>query len=267
MSPVHCYPSPGKRKGGKLCLAFAKGCGGAVLPVGHPRLEPGSAFFYGWTAHSAPLIARCRTEGRTWFYADNAYYFGRHRYFRVTRNAFMHDGSGEAGPARFQGFGIRVRPWRRGGRHILITTQSELHFALRCGTTLEQWTEAVTTEIRKHSDRPIRVAHKPPVERGLGNPAAHPAFEALLEDAWAVVAHSSSTLVKALIEGVPVFSLAPSMASRMGLSDLSRIETPFYPEGREPWLWNLAANQWTREEMADGTCWRMLRDHSLNGAA
>ena len=40
----------------------------------------------------------------------------------------------------------------------------------------------------------------------------------------------------------------------------ARIEEPRYPDGREPWLWNLAANQWTREEMADGTCWRGLTE-------
>ena len=74
-----------------------------------------------------------------------------------------------------------------------------------------------------------------------------------------MVAHCSSTMVKALMDGVPVFSLAPSMASRMGRSNLADIETPIYADDREQWLWNLAANQWTWEELADGTCWRVLQ--------
>lgn len=96
---VTCYPSPDKRKGLKLVRAFAQGCGGRVAPVGQASLEDGGAFFYGMTEHSLSLIARCRSEGRDWYYADNAYYFGRGTHFRVTRNALMYDGSagGSAG--------------------------------------------------------------------------------------------------------------------------------------------------------------------------
>ena len=49
------------------------------------------------------------------------------------------------------------------------------------------------------------------------------------------------------------------MASPMGRANLAQIEDPRYPDDREAWLWNLAANQWTREEMTGGTCWRQLR--------
>ncbi|NIR32704.1 MAG: hypothetical protein GWN84_26070 [Gammaproteobacteria bacterium] len=66
-------------------------------------------------------------------------------------------------------------------------------------------------------------------------------------------------MVKALAAGVPVFSLGPSMATRMGSSDLSRIEQPLYPENREQWFAALAANQWTMAEIEAGTAWRDLK--------
>lgn len=257
-----CYPTLGKKKALRMSKAFATGCGGEVATVGHPHLNRGPAFFYGWTEHTVPLIRQCQGQGIDWYYADNAYYFGRGKFFRVTKNALMHDGSGNAGPSRFRKFGIEVKPWRQDGRHILITTQSELFYPQRLGTTRAAWTSQVIDELRRHSDREIVICDKPPVQ-DMGSRQAHaPEFEAHLLDAWAMVTYSSSTSVKALLEGVPVFSLATSMASVMGLDDLGRIEEPIYPDGREQWMWNLAANQWTFAEMRSGACWR-----ALNGKA
>ncbi|MFQ6016777.1 MAG: hypothetical protein ACE5KF_01150 [Kiloniellaceae bacterium] len=254
-----CYPSPGKRKAMKLCQAFAEGCGGRVAALGERNLRPGAAFFYGMTEHTLPLIEQCQAEGREWYYADNAYYFGRGRYFRVTRKALQHDGSGDAGPERFEAFGRKIKPWKRDGRHVLIATQSELFYRFRLGISRDEWTRNVVEELRAATDRGIRICDKPVAARS--NNAAHGAsFEADLEEAWGLVTHSSSTAVKALLEGVPVFCTGACMASRMGLSDLSRIENPRYPGGREQWLCNLAANQWTKAEMRDGTCWRQLSD-------
>lgn len=255
---VVCYPSVGKRKALKLSCAFAEGCGGEIAGTGETKLRPAAAFFYGMTAHTLRLIEQCRREEREWYYADNAYYFGRGEYFRVSRSRFQHDGSGDAGPERFARFDVKLRPWRRQGSAVLIATQSELFYRLHLGIDRTDWVAERESEIATVSDRPIRICHKPgPHEPG--NAAYAPSFESYLKDAWAVVTHSSSAAVKALIEGVPVFCTAPCMASPMGLNDLAHIEAPEYPDGREPWLWNLAANQWTPDEMRDGTCWRALR--------
>lgn len=255
---VTCYPSPGKRKAIKMCRAFADGCHGRVTPAGQDHLDPGPAFFYGWTNHTVPLIRQCQAQGTDWYYADNAYYFGRGKFFRVTRNALMHDGSGNSGLGRFEKFGLKVKPWRKDGRHILITTQSELFYQDRLGTTRAAWTREVVNELRRHTDRDVVICDKPDASSS-GNAPAAKNFEANLEDAWAMVTYSSSTAVKAVIEGVPVFALAASMVSKIGLDDLARIEEPLYPDNREQVLWNLAANQWTYDEMRDGASWRDLQ--------
>lgn len=254
---VTCYPSPGKRKALKVCRAFAEGCGGTVAPAGQAELAPGPAFFYGWTEHSARLIARCRHEGHAWFYADNAYYMGRGRYFRVTRNALMHGGVGTGDEARLVALGIALAPWRRNGRHIVIATQSEAFHRMHLGMGRDDWTERTRREIARHTERPVLVCHKPaPPWPGR---LPHLNFEEVLPGAWAVVTYSSSVAVKALIEGVPVFALGPSMAAPMASDDLACIEAPRRPRDRAPWLAVLAANQWTREEMRGGRCWRDLR--------
>lgn len=254
-----CYPSPGKVKAHRICRSFRTGCirenvKSQIASTRRMKIEPGAAFFYGWTEHTVPLIRQCQRECRDWYYADNAYYFGRGDYFRVTRNALMHDGSGQAGPDRFNAFGLTVKPWRRDGAHVVITTQSEAYFQMRLGLSRDDWVAKITEELKRVTDRKIVVCHKPapPWKDWL-----HQNFEDKLPGAWAVVSHSSSTMVKAVLDGIPVFSVGQSMASRIGLKDLSLIEQPIYPE-RDQWLWNLAANQWTYEEMFKGRCWRDL---------
>ena len=251
-----CYPTVGKKKAGRICEAFALGCDGRVAVSDTPILHDGPAFFYGWTHYTWPLMRQCISEGREWYYADNAYYFGRPRLFRVTRGALMHDGSGQA-VARANVVQPRVRPWRQDGRHIILATQSEAFYSLRMGQSRAEWTAAIVARLKQHTDRPIKACHKP--DTWGGKPHPHLNFEAILPGAWSVVSHSSSVMVKALCDGVPVFSTAPSMASRMGLSDLSMIETPAYPDGREQWIANLMANQWSQDEMKSGQCWRDLQ--------
>jgi len=155
-------------------------------------------------------------------------------------------------------FGLSVKPWREAGRHVLVTTQSELFYRLHLGLSRADWLADTVARLGSATGRPIEVCHKPVAARAH-NAAAAAGFEAALAGAHALVTHSSSTAVKALIEGVPVFCTGPCAASPMGRADLARIEAPHYPEDREAWLRVLAANQWTRQEMADGTCWRALR--------
>lgn len=255
--PVTCYPSPGKRKALKLCRAFAEGCGGRVAKVGETRLAEGTAFFYGWTEHTAGLIARAQARGSDWIYADNAYYFGRGDYYRVTCNALMHDGSGDASPERLKALGIVLAPWRRGGAHIVLATQSELFYRLHLGIDRATWTARSLAALQAHSDRPVAVCHKPPLPWPGQWPHAN--FEEALVGAWLVVSHSSSVMVKAIATGVPVVSLGPSMAGPMAtaLEDLERPNRST-EAARRRWLAALAANQWTPEEFRDGTCWRAL---------
>jgi hypothetical protein len=258
---VICYPSVGKKKALKLSCAFAEGCGGEIAGTGETKLRPGAAFFYGWTEHTVPLIEQCKGQGREWYYADNAYYFGRGKFFRVTRGALMHDGAGSAKPARFERFGLEIRDWQRDGGHVVVATQSELFYRQRLGITRDAWVERVIGNLARHTSRPVVVCHKAPPAREVRLP--HLNFEEALPGAWAVVSHSSSVMVKALIEGIPIFSLARSMATSMGSNDLAQIETPLFPDGREQWLWNLAANQWTYGEIAAGLAWRYLRSSPL----
>lgn len=261
-----CYPSFGKRKGLRICQAFADSCGGLIADPGCERLNDGPAFFYGWTTHTVPLIARCVAERRTWYYADNAYYFGRGEYFRVTRKALMHDGAGAApawGHARVRRLGVRLQPWRQpddeGKRPIVLATQSNLFYQMRLGMTRDAWTAKIVAQIEANTRRPVIVCHKPEVADMSVRQSHAPGLEALLADAHALVTHSSSAAVLALVEGVPVFPLAPSMVSTMGYEDLGQLDHPLKPDDRQRWIEVLLSNQWSLQEMRSGRAWQDLQ--------
>jgi hypothetical protein len=239
------YIVPTERSSPRFGKAFAHGCRGLV--VVSRDLRPGQVALFGspvlW-----PLLQEAIRLGRTWYYGDHGY-FGRGRYFRITGNAYQHHGTGAAGPARFRVFNRPVRPWMRTGRHVLICPNREIHYQLH-GVDYAQWMRTVQRTLRLHTDRRIYVRQKgcaTPIQRDLA-------------DAWAVVTFSSAAALDALIAGVPVFVLAPMAAAYgMGCPDLTKIETPVYPDDREPFLWNLAANQWTLPEIAVGAAYRDLR--------
>lgn len=244
MIPVS-YSVPAERSSPMFARAFAKGCHGHVDTSG--VLQPGPVALFG-SLHRWPLLQQAIKARREWFYGDHGY-FGRFEYYRITRNAYQHDGTGSAGPERFQSFHRTVQPWRKTGQHVLVCPNSAGYFAL-FGLHVDQWIADVTQRLRASTDRPIRLRWKQPYGSKI---------ERDLQDCWAVVTYSSAAALDALIAGVPVFSLATfSAAYRMGLSDLSRIESPAYPEDREPFLWNLAAQQWTLDEMASGLAWGAL---------
>ena len=269
MTQLFSYPSPGKRKGLKICTDFTVGARGTIIPVGSTKSirRDGEAFFYGMDSYTKPLIEQAERGRVDWYYADNAYYFGRGAYFRVTRNALMYDGTHglhNRDSYRFDDLGINIESFRTRGKYILLTTQSEFFYTFRMKTDREKWIKQTIAKIRQFTDREIIVCRKPQPRMMARNQPHDADFEGYVGRAWCLVTHSSSTGVGALIKGVPVVSLAPSMCTPVE-TKLEDINSPHYPEDRYEWLCTLANNQWTREEMRNGTCWGMIKENEQDG--
>ena len=218
------------------------------------RLLPGDVAIYPKPEHW-PVVDRARAEGRTVYYADNGYLAPGHwgGYFSITRNGHQVDGRadpalGQAGPERFERLRLKIKPWRRRGRHILICPPGKVFASLR-GFDHQAWLDDVMATLVEHSVRPIRIRRKPLRRREKRRQLP---LAADLDDAWAVVTHSSKVAIEAVLGGIPAFVTDPCAARAMASSDVGRIESPHYPAGRAEWAFNLAANQWTIEEIAAG---------------
>lgn len=260
-----------------VCRAFAKGTGAPIVPP-FPLL-PGEVFSYGCLRGLLPTLLQAEREGRTWYLCDNGYFRPgktEQSYFRITRNALQHTGTGEwpfprhVARERWRRLGIPIAPWRARGRHVLVCPPLRLAGAT-WGYDADEWLRQTVKTLGKYSDREIRVRAKLSWQdnktsntsgyEGRDKPTHSSMLVTLAEDlrnCHAVVVRTSNCAVEALLAGVPVFCTHECAAEPMGLRDLKQIESPVYPDNREWWATLLASNQWTLGEMRNGTAWRML---------
>ena len=110
--------------------------------------------------------------------------------------------------------------------------------------------------IKKHTDMEIIIREK-------GSRSArqhHSIFDALDEGVFATVAFNSIAALESVIYGIPAFVTVPCAASPLTLTDLSKIATPFYPDESlvQQHCASLAYGQFTGEEIANGTAWKLL---------
>ena len=89
--------------------------------------------------------------------------------------------------------------------------------------------------------------------RRLGKSASRPIQD---QEARATVIAA----LESVIYGVPSFVTVPCAASPLSLTDFSQISTPFYPDESlvQQHCASLAYGQFTGEEIANGTAWKLL---------
>jgi hypothetical protein len=212
-------------------------------------------------------------------------YSDEYGYYRVAANGFVQDdadfNNAASPPDRWlrmsEELGLKLKPYRRQGGHVLIIGQNPGDASLR-GIDIFQWMHETVVEARRLTNRPIIVRPHPvtpPVlmrqfEQRFSTlpgividyPPTRP-VRAVLQDCWVLLAYSSSATIDALIEGVPCITSSPAnMAWPVSDHTLERIDQPtLYP--REQWLADLAYAQWSPEEMRSGLTWRQLRSAVL----
>ena len=241
------YQAQGEKASPSWCQAFAEGCGGTITQS--QTIKDGPVALFG-SLQLRRVLEAAMAEGRTWYYGDKAY-FGRDVYYRVTKNAYQYtDFKLNATPHRFERTGMRIKPWRKSGKKILICPQSELFHEWH-NIPQAQWIKAVETELAKHTKKQTQLRFKVWSR-------AEQDFELALEGVHAVVVFTSIAGVQATLHGVPCFATHDCESARFGSMDLSRIEDPVRPDNREQMALELADNQWTLLEMRSGMAWEHL---------
>jgi len=256
-APPATYYVPGEVSSPKFGPAFARGCRGPLYPVTHGYL-PGHGYAGFCTPLAYPLRDRAEAAGEDWYYGDHAFY-RRGKYFRVARNARQWvptaDDLRRASPDRFRALQIpHDGDWREhnAARTIVVCPNSPVYMA-QFGLDAEQWVRDTVAAIAQVTDRPVLVRWKPQASR---RPIGQD-----LHAAWAVVVYNSACALDALLVGLPVIVLCPWSTFRgMGSGSLADLDAPVRPDNadRHRFFWALAARQWTLDELADGTAWKVL---------
>lgn len=224
-----------------------------MYPSAYPPDRPTA--FYG-VVGIEDCFHLARQSGRDWFYIDNSFFdAARGKQYRVGRNELQLSRPVTPAWDRLAALNLKIEPWRRDGRHILVVVQSVpfMTGVVRWPGGVLGWQQHVLEALRVHTDRLIVLRHWSRDKTERAKTLHHD-----LQDAWALVTHMSAAANEALLAGVPVFVTGPCAALPMGLSQLGQIETPRRPDGREEWAAGLAARQWTLAEIRRGMAWRAL---------
>lgn len=139
---------------------------------------------------------------------------------------------------------LEVHSWCNGGRHIVVATPSPTYVKSH---GIPNWTEKTIAQLKTLTDRPIVVRDK----------ESKKSLQEDVHGAHCLVSHGSNAAVEAVIMGCPVFVHPDSAAALVGLTDLTKIENPIYPD-RDRWLHSLAYCQFNETELVDGTLWRLM---------
>jgi hypothetical protein len=208
----------------------------------------------GCTPALRPLIDAWTKLERKWTYWDRGYarrvfaswlpHGTDGGFYRWERNNFQMQRIKEVPGDRWAALKTDVSPWRKNGKHIVVAIPTPTYSAFH---NIQGWTEQTLATLGTLTDRPLVVRDKE-TKRPLQ-------FD--LDGAHALVSHGSNAATEAAILGTPVYVDPCSAASLVGLTDLSQIERPIYPD-RTPWVHSLAYSQFDEAELVDGTLWRLL---------
>ena len=242
------------------------------LNMGSEQVE--SYWFWGFMRNTKRIVEVAKQKNIDWFFIDHAYlYHQRHSLFqkygdmrncifRVSKNNYVINKITDTSDTRYLELKARfakddeldLLEWKKGGRHIVVFPPS-WWLCKNLGMSAEDVLQNTIDELKKHTDREIRVRVKK--IGGQYNPV--PLHEDL-KDCHAVVSYQSSAAAKAIIKGVPSFTITDkySAAIPMSQTDLSKIETPIYPDNRYEWLSNLANHQFYASEIQSGYAKRYL---------
>lgn len=216
------------------------------------RMAPNRAVWQEFTAAGRPVIVLevgQLMRGVTWKMGING----------VNARAQWGEGT-ESG--RVDKLSMRLQPWHQGD-HILIAMQRSDSEQWAGLPAAERWLEHTVNRIREHTDRPIvvrphpRQRLKPMPGIQIQQPQALRGtydefdFRSSLGRAWAVVNENSGPGSQAILDGVPAFVGAYSMAAPVANMDFSTIEKPLMPE-RTEWLEDLCHTEWTLGELSSG---------------
>lgn len=212
-------------------------------------------------------IHRCWEDSRDFYFMDTGY-FGNERtqsnpngwkyWHRIVKNDLQHDEIIDRPGDRFATFKRKFVPWRTSGRKILIAAPDEKPMKFY-EKDLESWLTETVNTIKQYTDRPVEIRRRSKLR--LDRMTSDTLADALNNDVFALVTFQSNAAVESVFQGIPVFVLAPTCAAApVGLKDLSKIETPYYPDRDKLQAWgnHLAYGQFHISEIKNGKAKQLL---------
>lgn len=247
-----------------------------AIQKGWPDTDKTVNFFWGLGGNNVEKIKQIISQGEEWWYVDVGYLtqqINRYpepyikdldkTYFRIVKGK-LHTTGGRVGDGkrleqlRHKGIDVEFKGWKTGEtKYILLCPSSQTVTYHINGITQEQWIHMVTEEIKKYTSREIRVRNKPRPNNQWWNTDIRDE----LKDCHCLVTNMSLSAIDAVMNMTPVICSMTNVVAPIASHGIKYIEKPFRP-GRKTvndWLRYVVENQFTLEEIANGTAYETLQ--------
>ena len=226
-----------------------------------------NSMFWGFVNNNMALVKVLEARKQTYWFTDTPY-FGRfdnnnlksdNHYWRICKNRIHVPFIKGCKSDRFEKFEMKIKAPNFKGKHILVCPSSP---NINEYLGRPNWIQETVEQIKRYTDRPIKVREKP---RGRGTSGPSEAIVPLsedLKDAWVCVTSCSISAVEAQCMGIPTICDEKSFAEPVSANQLNDIEDPYFV-GVEDWLYSLAYHQFTPEEFTNGTAIEILLDKGI----
>lgn len=219
-------------------------------------------------------IRSCRQQNRDFYYTDTGYFGnftnkgnpgGKKLFLRIVKNDLQKHWIEHWPSDRWKDLlkidsRLNWPGWKTKGNKILLVLPNP-KACVGYEIDFETWKSNTLKTIKNHTDMPVIVREK----GSRGHRQHYSIYDALDEGVFATVAFNSIAAMESIAYGVPAFVSVPCAASPLALTDLTKIETPYYPDEMlvKKHCCSLAYGQFTHEEILNGTAWKILnRDNN-----
>lgn len=177
------------------------------------------------------------------------------KWHRLVRNHLHYGDFFDAPTTRLENFKKFPLPWRKGGDIIYVMEPGPFAASIfHCD--LKTWRYEVEKELRQYTDKPIKFREKAPLRE------RKPLFKELLnDDFYCVISINSNAATEAIWAGIPAITLDKHITNPVTRNKVKDINNLFYGNLAQ-WLCMLSYQQFTKEELMNGTAIKLLRKYA-----
>lgn len=216
-----------------------------------------------WTENSVAVVGTLRgTEtiiwesqrrGHNFYYMDHAYFHATRLYqgdiqYRIIKSQMQLNHLVDLDEEDYKRIDrykpITTKPFTKNGNHILLCPPTKAICRLYNLGDEQSWIDDMVLELKSHTDRDIIIRKKDETKT----------LQEQLKNCHAIVTHQSTAAIQAILQGVPSFCDLISQSVPVSETDISKIETPFYPDDdlRKQWIDSLLSCQFNMTEISNG---------------
>ena len=216
-----------------------------------------------WTENSVAVVGTLRgTEtiiwesqrrGHNFYYMDHAYFHATRYYqgdiqYRIIKSQMQLNHLVDLDEEDYKRIDrykpITTKPFTKNGNHILLCPPTKAICRLYNLGDEQSWIDDMLLELKSHTDRDIIIRKKDETKT----------LQEQLKNCHAIVTHQSTAAIQAILQGVPSFCDLISQSVPVSETDISKIETPFYPDDdlRKQWIDSLLSCQFNMSEISNG---------------